>query len=217
MLSGSASRDLLLYYYICLSNDSFRIIGERQKSITLLIPFFFYPGLVKLVYRMGGLEPSTEHERRTKLGQELCWFADYSWRWEWIILQTGKVKTPIFVPKKEQFVHSLSRLVQRLDKRSQHTKGTVKRATKTCNLLCNKTSWKPMLRVLLTTNQACLAKIKLLQNVESRSTHCGAFYRPKANLFCRFPVDKFYSPRNFIQSDSVFTQLVTTRFVARQV
>ena len=34
--------------------------------------FLFDPGLVKLVYRVGGLESSTEHGRRTKLGQELC-------------------------------------------------------------------------------------------------------------------------------------------------
>ena len=134
---GSASRDLL-YYYILLKQWRVQVFWRGERSITLLIPLIFLDsGLVKLVYRVGGLEPSTEHGRRPKLGQELRWFADYCWCWEWIILQTGKVKTPIFVPKKEQFVHNLSRLIQRLGMRSQHTQGIVKRATETCNLLCN--------------------------------------------------------------------------------
>ena len=189
---GSASRDLL-YYYILLKQWRVQGFWQEARSITLLsvdTVFLFDPGLVKLVYRVGGLESSTKHGRRPKLGQELCWFADYCWCWEWIILQTGTVKTPIFVPKKEEFVHHLSRLVQRLGKRSQHTQwhtqGTVKRATKTCNLLCNIAA-KQVDKLCYAFY--CLAKIKLLQNVESRSTfwtkslRVGRFTGPRQTCF----------------------------------
>ena len=98
---------------------------------------------------------------------------------------------------------------------------------------CCKTSWKAMLLVLLASFKPIFQQIRLLKGCEnllekvgSSSTFCNkicscfAFYRLKANLFCR----KWRNSRVWHDSrvtlsnqKSVFTQLATTWFAARQV
>ena len=86
---------------------------------------------------------------------------------------------------------------------------------------CYKTSWKPMLRVLhprsnlFCNKSGCCSLRKLLGKVESRSPFCiftcCAFYPPNSRVT--------WSDSGVILSNqkSVFTHLVVTWFVARQV